>query len=61
MRYSVGLVKTFAEAEAMRIKLVEDGFRDAFIVGYINGERLEKSVLKKYQAAYTDLANFLEE
>ncbi len=60
MRYSVGLVKTFAEAEAIRIKLVADGFRDAFIVGYINGERLEKSVLKKYQTAYTDLANFLE-
>ena len=61
MRYSVGLVKTFAEAEAMRIKLVKDGFKDAFIVGYINGERLEKSILKKYQKVYTDLAKFLEE
>jgi len=59
MRYSVCLVKTFEEAEAMRLKLVEDGFKDAFIVGYINGERLEKSALKKYQKTYTDLANFL--
>ena len=61
MRYSVGLVKTFAEAEAMRLKLVEDGFRDAFIVGYVNGERLEKSQLKKYETTYSDLVNFLEE
>lgn len=61
MRYSVGLVKTFAEAEAIRLKLVADGFKDAFIVGYINGERLEKSSLKKYETVYTDLVNFLEE
>ena len=60
MRYTVGLSKTFADAEKLRLKLVGDGFRDAFIVAYINGQRLDKDELKKYLTEYPDLNTYLE-
>ncbi len=45
MRYSLGLFKTYSEAEALRLKLVKEGYTDAFINVYINGQKMSKSVL----------------
>lgn len=61
MRYSVGLVKTYTEVEALRVKLVADGYKDAFIVAYINGERVDKGALSTYTDTFPDLSNFLED
>lgn len=61
MRYSVGLFKEYDKAEALRIKLVEEGYKDAFVVAYINGERVDKSLYPKYAKAFPDLLNFLND
>ncbi len=60
MRYSVGLVETFEEADKLRLKLVGDGFKDAFIVAYINGQRMDKADLSKFTTTYPNLTIFLE-
>jgi outer membrane protein OmpA-like peptidoglycan-associated protein/tetratricopeptide (TPR) repeat protein len=61
MRYSLGLFKTYNEAEALRQKLVAEGYTDAFVNAYINGEKMNKSDLTDYVGEYADLTNFLED
>ncbi len=40
-KYSIGAYSTLEEAQSFRKKIVEIGFRDAFIASYQNGERLK--------------------
>ncbi|MFM2268438.1 MAG: hypothetical protein RL757_1879 [Bacteroidota bacterium] len=59
-QYSVGLLTSFAEAEKMRKQLVADGVKDAWIVPYADGFRINsteeaKILVKKY----ADLQNFI--
>jgi len=61
MRYSLGLSKTFSDAEALRLKLVAEGYTDAFVNVYINGQKMSKSALNDYVGKYADLSNFLSD
>lgn len=60
-RYSVGLSKSYMEVEKLRLKLVEEGFKDAFIVAYIDGERKDKGDLEDLKGTYPELVPFLKE
>ncbi|MGB0863689.1 MAG: OmpA family protein [Saprospiraceae bacterium] len=60
-RYSVGLSKSYGAAEKLRLKLVADGFKDAFIVAYIDGERKDKGDLEDFKGKYPQLVPFLED
>lgn len=55
LRYTVGLFTTYESAEELRKKLVAEGFTDAYIVPYINGERIDKKEFGKFTNLYPDL------
>ncbi|MFN7119222.1 MAG: tetratricopeptide repeat protein [Saprospiraceae bacterium] len=59
-RYTVGAVKTFAEAQRLRQAVIAKGISSAFIVPYINGIRADNGQVKQYQHIYPDLSNFLK-
>jgi len=59
-RYTVGAVKTFAEAQQLRKALIAKGVSGAYVVPYINGVRAEVAQAKQYQSIYPDLSNFLQ-
>lgn len=59
-RYTVGAVKTFAEAQRLRQQLIAKGISGAFIAPYIKGIRADKSLARQYVTTYPDLENFLK-
>lgn len=59
LRYTVGAVNTFAQAQQLRQEIVAKGIGSAFIVPYIYGVRADKAMAKKYIEAFSDLANFI--
>lgn len=60
LRYTVGAVKTFAEAQKLRQSVIAKGISGAFIVPYINGVRTDAAQAKQYLSVYPDLNNFLK-
>ena len=56
--YTVGLYQTFNSVEQLRKDLESNGFLDAFIVPYINGQRVQAADVRNYTSAYPDLENF---
>jgi hypothetical protein len=58
-RYLLGVKSTYKDALALRTKLRDSGFDDAFIVPYINDKRIANSEVKAYLEQYPDLANIL--
>jgi len=59
-RYSVGGVKSFEEASALKSKLAKAGKKDAYVAPYIYGVRAGSSTVSKYASTFPDLKNFLK-
>jgi tetratricopeptide (TPR) repeat protein len=59
-RYTVGAVKTFAEAQRLRQQLIAKGISGAFIAPYVKGIRADKAMARQYVSTFPDLANFLK-
>lgn len=60
LRYTVGFLYNYREAERLQKRLVEAGYKDAFIVPYINGQRLSKANAKLSVSSFPDLRNYLQ-
>ena len=59
-QYNVGLVNTFREAHAIQKTVAEKGFKDAFIVVYINGQRRTRSQINETLVTkYPDLRAYM--
>jgi outer membrane protein OmpA-like peptidoglycan-associated protein len=59
-QYNVGLVKTFREAQAIQKTVAEKGFKDAFVVVYINGQRRTRSQINETLISkYPDLRTYM--
>ncbi len=58
-RYTVGLYKTFSSANQLRSELVRQGIKDAFVVPYIDGRRINRSEAVKRMPEHRDLLQFL--
>lgn len=58
-QYTVGLTKDYATAEKMRLELVKEGIKDAWVVPYIDGIRIVGDEAKRFANKYTDLQFYL--
>jgi outer membrane protein OmpA-like peptidoglycan-associated protein len=58
-QYTVGLSTDFNSAEKMRKDVIKEGFKDAFIVPYVDGLRLNNDDAKRFSIKYGDLKNYL--
>ena len=58
-RYTAGAFSTYDSAASFRRSLLNAGFKGAYIVPYLYGERLEKDEVRRYTTEYPDLQNFL--
>ncbi|MCB0793875.1 MAG: hypothetical protein KDB88_03985 [Flavobacteriales bacterium] len=56
VRYTAGLFKTFEVADGAKASVRERGYRDAFVVAYLNGERISMAEARKLQGATTSKA-----
>lgn len=60
-QYSVGLFKTLSEALKIREEVAQLGFKDAFLVVYINGLKINRSeITDSITDRYPDLNNYLK-
>lgn len=59
-RYMVGMYKTFAEAQTGLNEMIAMGYEDAFIVPYLNGERLTKDEMNALAPKYPEMFFYLE-
>ena len=59
-RYLTGAFKTLAEAKTLLYKVQAAGYKQAFIVPYYKGIRLDKQNAVKHLAEYPDLAEFIK-
>jgi hypothetical protein len=48
-KYYAGKFTKFSEADSALIRIREAGFRDAFIVGYYNGERMSTEQVREFE------------
>lgn len=60
MRYSVGLFKSYTSANELKKQVQKRGFNDAFIVPYVNGERLNDTDLDTFKNRFSDLNNLIK-
>lgn len=61
IQYSVGLFKTLSEALKTREDVARRGFKDAFLVVYINGLKINRSeITSAITDQYPDLINYLK-
>lgn len=58
-RYTSGAFNTYRAANTFRRALVAAGYRGAYVVPYLYGERLEKGEVPRYVNEYPDLREFL--
>ncbi len=58
-KYSVGLTKDFISADKLKMELVKEGVRDAWVVPYVDGIRIMEDEAKRFANRYTDLLNYL--
>jgi outer membrane protein OmpA-like peptidoglycan-associated protein/tetratricopeptide (TPR) repeat protein len=58
-QYTVGLFTDFVSAEKMRKDVQKEGFKDAFIVPFVDGVRLNNDDAKRFAVKYGDLKNYL--
>lgn len=59
-KYTFGLYNTFQSASQLRNELGRD-FPGAFVVAYIDGQRISKREAEQYVQAYPDLAGFVNQ
>jgi hypothetical protein len=62
-RYTVGLYDTFAQAKQAldKIKASDPKMADAFVVGFLNGQRVAQEQIPELMDAYPDLKNLIKE
>lgn len=58
-QYSVGLFKDFISAERLRLDVIKEGVRDAWVVPFVDGIRVIGDEAKRFANRYTDLVNYL--
>ncbi len=58
--YSVGLKQRFAEAERLRLQLLQEGYEEALLIPYIDGIRLTKDDVINYSSTFPDLFYYLD-
>ncbi|NUO01304.1 MAG: tetratricopeptide repeat protein [Saprospiraceae bacterium] len=58
-RYTLGAFESFSEAEAFRQSILGKGFSGAYMVVYLNGERVDKDIAKQNTGVFPDLENYL--
>lgn len=58
-RYTIGAFESYSEAEAFRQSAIGKGFAGAYLVVYLNGERVDKDIVKQNTGVYPDLENYL--
>jgi len=58
-RYTLGAFESYTEAETFRQSILNKGFSGAYIVVYLNGERVDKDIAKQQTGVFPDLENFL--
>ncbi len=58
-RYTIGAFESYSEAEAYRQSILSKGFAGAYLVVYLNGERVDKDIAKQNTGVFPDLENFL--
>ncbi len=58
-RYTLGAFESFTEAEAFRQSILGKGFSGAYLVVYLNGERVDKDIAKQQTGVFPDLENYL--
>ena len=57
--YAVGLHNDYLSAEKMRTELLKINMRDAIVIPYLNGVRLNDTEAKRWSNKYPDLFNYL--
>jgi outer membrane protein OmpA-like peptidoglycan-associated protein len=62
-RYTVGLFDTFAQAKALldQLKAADPKMSDAFVVGFLNGQRISQEQIPELLPTYPDLKNLIKE
>lgn len=58
-QYTLGLFTDFKSADKMRQDLVKEGFKDAWVVPYIDGMRVVGDEAKKHSKSHPDLINYI--
>ncbi len=58
-RYTVGAFESYTAAENYRQSIVSQGFSGAYLVVYLNGERVDKDIAKQNTGIFPDLENYL--
>ena len=58
-QYTVGLYKTYSSAEQLMQDLKKQGITEAFIVPYIDGQRISPEEAQSLSNIYSDLSNYL--
>ncbi len=58
--YSVGLKQRFAEAERLRLQLVQEGYEEATVIPYVDGMRLTKDDVMGYSSTFPDLFYYID-
>jgi outer membrane protein OmpA-like peptidoglycan-associated protein len=58
-QYSVGLATDFKSADKIRQDITKDGFKDAWVVPYVDGIRVIGDEAKKYSKTHPDLLNYI--
>ena len=53
-KYFIGLFRSFKATEAAMVKIQNEGFKDAFIVAYYNGERISLNRAKNLEKVQAD-------
>jgi hypothetical protein len=58
-RYTLGAFTTAAAAKTYLEQLTASGFRGAYVVAYVHGQRVEGKALAHWRVIFPDLANYL--
>ncbi len=56
---NAGIKYRFVSAERLRLDMIKEGVRDAWIVPYVEGIRTVGDEAKRFANRYTDLLNYL--
>lgn len=59
MRYTIGLFKSYTSAFELKRQVAKLGYEDAFIIPYVDGERLSDEDLETYKNRFGDLNNLI--
>lgn len=59
LRYTVGAVSSFYQANELRQNLVNSGYKGAYVIPYLHGERIDKDYARRLVDEFPDLHHYL--